>query len=139
MIQSNIEIYRTMNEKILPLMYPHFITDSGYSRETIFMEIEYRMINTPNNICVMVVSHGDELLGFAIAWTLPNRGYVWLDQAWATQGLPTGIVKEVLRRIEEWTEEVGMNMIRTETDRNIRALERAHGWRFHSYIVQKEI
>jgi len=115
---------------------PHLVEDGGYTRDVITKEILFMMTNSPDDIYVSVAFDRNELTAYAIGWTLPDRQYIWLGQAWIKPGVSRKSVKQALEDIKKWAaKEHNIHEIRFETERSADAIARSWGFNIHGHIM----
>ena len=134
-----MEIRRATNPSIIKFLNPLFTEDGAFTRDIIAKELFEIMIATPDEVFVIVIFEDDEILGFAVAWVQDDREYIWLAQAYSKPGCDRCQGKVAIDLIKQWAiEKFNIHEIRFETDRNVKAIERAWGFKQHATVMSSK-
>ena len=133
-----MNIIEVHNPAIVRELEPFFIADGTYTKAYIAKELFEKMVARPDDVIVIVLLESGKLKGFAVAWTIAGMDYIFLNQAKYWPGCERMYAKLALQAIEKWAvDKHNIHKMRFETDRNPKAIERAWGFKIHSYIMNK--
>jgi len=118
-----ITVKRETDIGIIDVLKPYFVGDGSYTPDVIANELRARMAIDNNSVCIVVGyardiedDQGDKtvVIGFLIAVELPNRDYIWIEQAYNKTGY-SAIADEGMVLLKEWAFAAGAVEMRFET------------------------
>lgn len=136
LLRGDMEIFRAFNARIAEVIMPFLFPSDDESKEHAAADIATRLNFYPNEICVMVCFDGNEIKALEVAW-LTSKDYIWSAYSWSIAG--SKISHEVHDRIEAFGRANGKTEIRGCTKRNVKAIERAYGYKYLYSVLRKEL
>ena len=114
------------------------------SNEEMADELYARMVSDGNNTLLLVAHEYNELMGFMVAWVMPERDYVWVDQCWYRPDLQDTdkgkkVMKEGMKTLKLWALEHGKKKLRMQTPRSAKAWSKSWGFNEIMTVMQKDI
>lgn len=107
-------------------------------------ELYKRMVRASNDTLVLAAHEFGELIGFMVAWTIPDRDYVWVDQCWYRPDLqetPKGdkVMQQGMKKLKLWALGHGKKKLRMQTPRSAKAWSKKWGFNEIMSVMQKDI
>jgi len=129
-------IERVTDISIIDEIKEHFIEDGAYTKEVCADDIKREFNKDSSDVCI-IVARDNGIVGFVVAWVLPMRDYVWLDQAFNISS--PEIAKQGFELLVQWCISKGIYKIKMETTRKSMPIHKRYGFIEHGAIMVKEL
>ncbi len=107
-------VVRETDISIIDKLEPMFIGDGEFTPAILAVELKVRMATDNDSVCIIVAYDKDEIVGFIICIEIPERHYLWLEQAY-NKSNHSNISRKGMLLLNEWAKGTGKKEIRFET------------------------
>lgn len=132
-----MRVFRATNAGVMQYIEPHLVLDSSTDKATFCLQLTDALINAPQSVFVIVAFENEKLLGFLVAIAHAGVSYTYVAQLWTETGVARRFELLVLSRLKAWTESLGRDSIRMETQRDPASFSRR--WKFKEISTIMEL
>jgi hypothetical protein len=132
-----VEIKRETDISIVDKIKGNFVEDGAYTQDVCADEIKRGMVGDNSDVCILVGWDGDKIVGHIVAWVVPDRDYIWLDQCYNSSDPEVAQKGFVL--LESWCVMKKIYKIKGESTRKSLPVHRRFGFEEHGVMMVKEL
>jgi hypothetical protein len=134
-----MNIFQVRNPDGLDLIEEHLLGDNALDKEQVSLWFRKLMVTDPEICCFLVAVEGEEPVSFIMAYADPAVDHVFIQQAWAKNGVSPAIPDNMFFRLVTWSHTINRDTIMMETKRNYKLFERRWGFELSHYVLQFNI